>query len=67
MVKGLPNSRQYILQSGEIRFEVLPQSCNIAYMNRFNDWLSLPSDGEAIKVYQGTYSERFEELRKAKY
>jgi len=36
-------------------------------MNRFNDWLSLPSDGEAIKVYQGTYSERFEELRKAKY
>jgi AhpD family alkylhydroperoxidase len=46
--------------------EVLLQSCNFAYMNRFTDGLRLPSEDEAIKVYQETYGKSFEELRKAK-
>jgi hypothetical protein len=36
-------------------------------MNRFTDGLRLPSEDEAIKVYQETYGKSFEELRKAKY
>ena len=47
--------------------EVLLQSCHFAYMNRFTDGLRLPSEDEAIKVYQETYGKSFEELRKAKY
>jgi alkylhydroperoxidase family enzyme len=46
--------------------EVLLQSCNFAYMNRFTDGLHLPSEDEAIKTYKETYGESFEELRKAK-
>jgi len=46
--------------------EVLLQSCNFAYMNRFTDGLRLPSEDEAIKTYQETYGKSFEELRKAK-
>ena len=43
--------------------EVLAQSCNFAYMNRYTDWLRLPSEEEAIKIYQGTYDKSFEEQR----
>jgi len=46
--------------------EVLLQSCNFAYMNRFTDGLRLPSEDEAIKTYHETYGKSFEELRKAK-
>jgi AhpD family alkylhydroperoxidase len=46
--------------------EVLLQSCNFAYMNRFTDGLRLPSEDEAIKTYQETYGKSFEELRTAK-
>jgi AhpD family alkylhydroperoxidase len=35
--------------------EVLLQTCNFAFMNRFTDGLQLPSEDEAIKVYQETY------------
>jgi AhpD family alkylhydroperoxidase len=35
--------------------EVLIQTCNFAFMNRFTDGLQLPSEDEAIKVYQETY------------
>jgi alkylhydroperoxidase family enzyme len=45
--------------------EVLLQSCNFAYMNRFTDGLRLPSEDEAIKVYQETYQRGFEQVRKA--
>jgi AhpD family alkylhydroperoxidase len=46
--------------------EVLLQSCNFAYMNRFTDGLRLPSEDEAIKTYHETYGKSFEELRKAR-
>jgi alkylhydroperoxidase family enzyme len=46
--------------------EVLLQSCNFAYMNRFTDGLRLPSEDEAIKTYQDTYGKSFDELRKAR-
>jgi AhpD family alkylhydroperoxidase len=46
--------------------EVLLQCGNFAYMNRFTDGLRLPSEDEAIKVYQETYGKTFEELRNAK-
>ncbi len=35
--------------------EVLMQTCNFAFMNRFTDGLRLPSEDEAIKVYRETY------------
>jgi len=35
--------------------EVLLQTCNFAFMNRFTDGLQLPSEDEAIRVYQETY------------
>jgi AhpD family alkylhydroperoxidase len=35
--------------------EVLLQTCTFAFMNRFTDGLRLPSEDEAIKVYQETY------------
>jgi alkylhydroperoxidase family enzyme len=47
--------------------EVLLQTCNFAYMNRFTDGLRLPSEDEAIKVYQETYGTNFEQVRKTKY
>jgi alkylhydroperoxidase family enzyme len=46
--------------------EVLLQCGNFAYMNRFTDGLRLPSEDEAIKVYQETYGGSFEELRNTK-
>jgi AhpD family alkylhydroperoxidase len=35
--------------------EVLLQTCNFAFMNRFTDTLHLPSEDEAIKVYKEVY------------
>ena len=35
--------------------EVLIQTCNFAFMNRFTDGLQLPSEDEAVRVYQETY------------
>ena len=37
--------------------EVLMQTCNFAFMNRFTDGLRLPSEDEALAVYQETYGE----------
>jgi len=35
--------------------EVVLQTCNFAFMNRFTDNLGLPSEDEAVKVYRETY------------
>lgn len=35
--------------------EVVIQTCNFAFMNRFTDGLQLPSEDEAIRIYQETY------------
>jgi AhpD family alkylhydroperoxidase len=35
--------------------ELLLQTCNFAFMNRFTDTLRLPSEDEAIKVYKEVY------------
>jgi AhpD family alkylhydroperoxidase len=35
--------------------EVLMQTCNFAFMNRFTDGLRLPSEDEAVRVYRETY------------
>lgn len=40
--------------------EVLLQTCNFAYMNRFTDGLRLPSEDEAVRVYQETYGSDFQ-------
>jgi AhpD family alkylhydroperoxidase len=40
--------------------EALLQTCNFAYMNRFTDGLRLPSEDEAIRVYQETYGSEFQ-------
>lgn len=37
--------------------EVLFQTCGFAYMNRFTDGLKLPSEEEAIRIYQEVYGE----------
>ncbi len=42
--------------------EVLLQTCNFSFMNRFTDGLRLPSEDEAIKTYREVYGR--EELRK---
>ena len=34
--------------------EVLMQTCNFAFMNRFTDGLRLPSEDEAVNIYQGS-------------
>ena len=39
--------------------EVVLQTCNFAFMNRFTDGLRLPSEDEAIKVYRETYEQDF--------
>ena len=38
--------------------EVLMQTCNFAFMNRFTDGLALPSEDEAIKIYKEVYGTR---------
>ena len=35
--------------------EVVLQTCNFAFMNRFTDNLGLPSEDEAVKVYRDVY------------
>jgi AhpD family alkylhydroperoxidase len=35
--------------------EVVLQTCNFAFMNRFTDGLALPSEDEAVRVYQEVY------------
>jgi len=35
--------------------EVVLQTCNFAFMNRFTDNLGLPSEDEAVKVYREVY------------
>jgi AhpD family alkylhydroperoxidase len=40
--------------------EVLMQTCNFAFMNRFTDGLRLPSEDEAIRVYRETYGGDFQ-------
>ena len=35
--------------------EVVLQTCNFAFMNRFTDNLGLPSEDEAIRVYREVY------------
>jgi len=35
--------------------EVLLQTCNFSFMNRFTDGLHLPSEDEAIKIYRDVY------------
>ena len=42
--------------------EVVQQTCNFAYMNRFTDGLRLPSEDEAINVYKETYGKSFQEV-----
>jgi AhpD family alkylhydroperoxidase len=39
--------------------EVLMQTCNFAFMNRFTDGLRLPSEDEAIKIYREVYGSDF--------
>ena len=39
--------------------EVLLQTCNFSFMNRFTDGLHLPSEDEAIKVYREVYGRDF--------
>jgi AhpD family alkylhydroperoxidase len=39
--------------------EVLLQTCNFAFMNRFTDGLRLPSEDEAIKTYMDVYKTPF--------
>ena len=35
--------------------EVLLQTCNFSFMNRFTDGLHLPSEDEAITIYKSVY------------
>jgi alkylhydroperoxidase family enzyme len=37
--------------------EVVMQTANFAYMNRFTDGLRLPSEDEGVKIYQEVYGE----------
>jgi len=39
--------------------EVLMQTCNFAFMNRFTDGLRLPSEDAAIQIYRETYGADF--------
>src|SRR4051812_39543832 len=39
--------------------EVLLQTCNFSFMNRFTDGLRLPSEDEAIKTYREVYGRDF--------
>jgi AhpD family alkylhydroperoxidase len=39
--------------------ELVLQTCNFAFMNRFTDGLQLPSEDEAVKVYLETYGAHY--------
>jgi AhpD family alkylhydroperoxidase len=40
--------------------EVVMQTCNFAYMNRFTDNLRLPSEDEAVSMYYETYGRNYD-------
>ena len=44
---------------GQGALEILLQTCNFSFMNRFTDGLHLPSEDEAIKVYMDVYKKPF--------
>lgn len=46
--------------------EVVQQTANFAYMNRFTDGLRLPSEDEAVNVYKETYGKSFSEVTNSK-
>lgn len=46
--------------------EVVQQTCNFAYMNRFTDGLRLPSEDEAVNVYKETYGKTFADVTGSK-
>ena len=41
--------------------ELVLQTCNFAFMNRFTDGLRLPSEDEAVRVYLETYGANYGE------
>jgi AhpD family alkylhydroperoxidase len=45
--------------------EIVLQTCNFAFMNRFTDGLRLPSEDEAVKIYRETYGKDFERTKKS--
>ena len=46
--------RALTAEFGDVAHEVLLQTCGFAFMSRFTDGLLLPSEDEAIRVYQET-------------
>lgn len=42
---------------GNKAMSILLQTCMFAFMNRFTDNLRLPSEDEAIKIYQDVYGD----------
>ncbi|MCU1327209.1 MAG: Carboxymuconolactone decarboxylase family protein [Bryobacterales bacterium] len=46
--------------------EVVQQTANFAYMNRFTDGLRLPSEDEAVSVYKETYGKSFADVTSTK-
>ena len=44
--------------------EVLMQTCNFAFMNRFTDGLRLPSEDEAVNIYHETYGADWQRSKK---
>ena len=44
--------------------DVVLQTCNFAFMNRFTDNLGLPSEDEAVKTYREVYGADFQPVRK---
>jgi len=45
--------------------DVLLQTCNFAFMNRFTDNLGLPSEDEAVKIYREVYGTDFQPVKKS--
>jgi AhpD family alkylhydroperoxidase len=43
--------------------EIVLQTCGFAFMNRFTDGLLLPSEDEAVRVYQEVYGGAWEKER----
>ena len=47
--------------------EIVMQTANFAFMNRFTDGLRLPSEDEGVRIYQEIYGEgSYENYRKAR-
>jgi alkylhydroperoxidase family enzyme len=53
----------YAALSGEFSdaeaLEMVLQTCNFAFMNRFTDGLRLPTEDAAVQVYKETYGGDF--------